>query len=316
MNSTDLRQRLDAYLKLRKQLGFHIQAEESYLADFVRYLEQHWPGARQTAQLAVEWACSAGSRGPASQARRLSFARRFLMHLRASLPEITIPGPHLLAGPRRSAPHIYSTAELQSLLKAARALGPPGSLRPLTYATLIGLLASCGLRASEALRLRVGDVVLAAAPAHLCVRQTKFRKSRLVPLHQTTVEAMRNYAVARARLSKPDSSACFFISEKKTPLNYHTVARTFVALAHQVGIREPQSKWGASLHDLRHTFAVRRMEAWYRQGVDVQAQLPELAVYLGHVRPEDTYWYLTATAELLSLAAERFERYHQAGGAL
>jgi integrase/recombinase XerD len=313
MTVAEIRHRLDSYLELRKTLGFKILAEERYLNDFVRHLDGRLSDPLQMAQLAVDWSCSTGKRGPATQARCLSFTRRFLMHLQASFPEITIPGANLLAGSIRSTPHIFSASEIRVLLQAARSLKSSGSLRPITYFTLIGLVASCGLRANEAIQLRIGDVVLDSAPPRLYVNQTKFRKSRLVPLHPTTAEIIRHYAAERRRFGGNGSADFFFVSEKGTQLNYRTVARTFVTLARQTGIRAPQGERGASLHDLRHTFAVNRIIAWYQQRVDVQSRLPELSVYMGHVIPEHTYWYLTATPELLSLAAERFERHHEAG---
>jgi integrase len=186
-------------------------------------------------------------------------------------------------------------------------------LRPHTYLTLIGLLASCGLRPSEAIRLRVADVDLAATPPHLRILKTKFRKSRLVPLHATTASALSAYVHQRRQLGYAEQCDHFFVSESRHALNYHVVWRTFVALARKAGIRGGAGERGVSLHDLRHTFAVRRLITWYREGVDVHARLPELSVYLGHVRPEGTYWYLSAAPELLSVAAERFEAYTSKG---
>jgi integrase/recombinase XerD len=312
MNISDLQHRLDSYLDLRSKLGFNMPCEPTLLRNFVRYLDGRQSSALHTPQTAVDWACSAGGSG--SHVRRLSIVRGFLTHLRASFPDIAIPARHLVPAPTRSTPHIYSETEIQTLLGGARSLKPRGSLRSLTYFTLIGLLASCGLRISEAIRLRTVDVILDSATCRLYIRQTKFRKSRLVPVHYTTAEAMHNYAVERGRLGYDSSCDFFFISERKTQLNYHVVIRTFIELARNAGIRGPKGEAGPRLHDLRHTFAVRRMVTWYQEGVDVQSRLPELSVYLGHVKPETTYWYLTATPELLSMAAARFERYHEAGG--
>jgi integrase len=292
-----------------------MRAEERLLRQFLVFVEAGGSSGPLRAQVALEWACSTAPRcGPGGQARRLSVARGFLSHLRAAVPETEVPGPGLLPGGLRPLAHIYSEPEVLALIAAARQLGPLGSLRPHTVETLIGLVASSGLRAGEAMRLRLADVDLKAAPPRLHVLQTKFRKSRLVPIHPSTADALCAYDEKRRSLGYDGLCDSFFVSERAGPLNYHVVARTFVALARRLGIRGPLGHHGASLHALRHTFVVRRVTAWYREGVDVQARMPELSVYLGHVRPAETYWYLTATPELLSAAADRFETYASSGG--
>jgi integrase len=302
--------RLARYLALRRALGFAMRAEERLLRDFVAFIDTHGFGDPLAAMVAVDWAqTTAAHCGPAGQARRLSVARGFLAHVRAAVPETAVPAHGLLARARRRRPYLFTDAEMTALLQAASALGPRDALRPYTVATLIGLLASCGLRAGEALRLRLADVDLTAEPPCLHVRLTKFRKSRLVPLHSSTVTALRTYAAHRARLGYDDLCEHFFVSERPGPLNYHVIARTFVALVRRLGLRGPAGNRGASLHALRHTFAVNRLLTWYRTGLDVRARLPELAVYLGHVRPQDTYWYLSATPDLLRTAGDRFEQH-------
>jgi integrase len=240
--------------------------------------------------------------------------RGFLTHLHAAVPEVEVPGHGLLARNRRPSPYIYSAHEIETLIAAARALGPRRALRPFTYSTLIGLLASTGLRIGEAVRLRIEDVRLDEHPPSLLVQETKFHKSRLVPLHPTTADALRAYAHERRRLGYDGLADTFFVSEYPGPMHTPRARNTFVALVRRVGLRPPAGP-GPRLQDLRHTFAVRRLLAWYREGADVRARLPELSVYLGHVRPEDTYWYLTATPELLSIAAERFDSYANETGA-
>ncbi len=316
MNFSELPDRLERYLALRRAIGFQMHAEERLLRDFVAFVEAHGSPGPVRAQTVVDWACSTAERcGPGGQARRLSVARGFLSHLRAAVPETEVPGPGLLAGRKRPLPYVFSEVEIQSVIDAARQLGPPGSLRPHTVATLIGLMASSGLRAGEAMRLRLTDVDLEADPARLQVLETKFRKSRLVPIHPSTADALRAYAQERHRLGYDRLCDFFFVSERAGPLHYRVVARTFVALARRLGMRGPRGHHAVRLHALRHSFAVRRMTAWYREGVDVHARLPELSIYLGHARPSDTYWYLTATPELLAGAADRFEIYAGTGGA-
>lgn len=301
---------LDGYLALRRAVGFSMRPEERLLRDFVRYLDQRASDPGSVAQIAVAWATTQAVRGGThSQSRRLSVARRFLTAARATNPAIDVPGTALLRTPRRPTPHIYTPREVTALIDTARTLGPRDALRPHTVATVIGLLASSGLRASEAIALTLSDIDLHARPPRVLVRQTKFRKSRLVPLHPTVADALRAYADARERLGYDHLCEAFFVSERGTRLNYHVLARTFVGLARRLGLRGPIGAGGASLHHLRHTFAVERLAAWSRAGGQVRHQLPALAVYLGHARPQDTYWYLTAAPQVLEPAAQRFETY-------
>jgi integrase/recombinase XerD len=312
VSGSDLRSRALRYVALRREMGFQSRATERLLLDFVAFAETRGQTEAPTTQLAVDWACSPAG-GRRDGARRLSVLRGFLAHVRASLPQTQVPAVGLLRGPRRPAPHIFSDEEMTALLRAARSLGPAGALRPYTYVTLIGLLASCGLRIGEAVGLRVGDVRLEATPPHLLISESKFRKSRLVMLHPSAVTALREYVRHREHLGYSRACGAFFVSEKPGPLPAGSARRTFARIARCAGVR-PATGRGAHLHDLRHTFAVRRLLLWCRAGVDVRARLPELSVYLGHVRPADTYWYLTATPELLATAASRFEDFVGAGG--
>ena len=240
--------------------------------------------------------------------------RGFLSHLRAAVPETEVPGPGVLTPIQRPTPYLYSPDEIDVLLKAASQLGPKQSLRPHIYVTLIGLLASSGLRVGEALRLKIEQVRLDANPPHLQILQTKFRKSRIVPLHPTTAEKMFLYAGERKRLRYDALSDAFFVSEQGGHLSYRACRETFVGLVRHVGIQKHPSGGPPGMHALRHRFAVSRMVEWYRAGMSVKALLPNLAVYLGHVQPAHTYWYLTATPELLGAAAESFQQYAGQGG--
>lgn len=224
-------------------------------------------------------------------------------------PEIQVPERGLLRGSVRPKPHIYSEREIQTLLTAAKSLKPENSLRPHTIETLIGLLVSTGLRAGEAIRLRDEDVVTDREPPRIYVLQTKFRKSRIVPVHPSTAKALRRYRQRRGSLSRRGAFNPFFVSLRGTALARRTISGIFLGLARKVGLHGPTGTRGPSLHSLRHTFAVNRLLAWYRSGRDVQSYIPNLAVYLGHVRPEETYWYLTATPELLRAAADLFETF-------
>ena len=306
MSPVPWRERCVAYVALRRALGFTMRPEERVLCEVVEVLERAPTSVGQGSTI-VTWAARTG--GPGTQARRLSIARQFLTYVRALDDGVTVPGPGLLPRVRRSPPRLLSAADIRRLMAAARQLGPHETLRPSTVATYIGLLASTGLRAHEAIRLTVEDVALAATPPRLTIRQTKFRKSRLVPLHATTAAALRTYAAQRGALGYDGLCDAFFVSERGAPVHYHVIARTFVSLARRLGLRGPAGERGVSLHHLRHSFAVARLAAWAQAGADVRAQIPALAVYLGHARPQDTYWYLTAAPEVLQPAADRFEAF-------
>lgn len=309
-----LRGRLEDYLSLRRALGFGMRNEERLLRDFILFVEARGEEGCLRAETAVIWACSTADRcGPGCQARRLSIVRGFLTFLQAEAPETGVPSPGVLKRPLRATPHIYSEGEVNAVLAAARRLGPAGSLWSVTFTTLIGLLLSTGLRVGEALRLQVTDVQVDEDPPRLVVTQTKFRKSRLVPLHSSAAEVLRGYAKRTRHIDHDRRCHAFFVSARSRPLHYHTVSRTFLSLSRRIGLRDPAKQKRPTLHSFRHTFAVRRLLAWYHEGADIHARLPELSVYLGHVRPHETYWYLTATPELLRLASDRFEAYAEKG---
>jgi integrase len=308
MTGADLENHLERYLELRRALGFEMRVEGRLLRDFPTFLQGRTLAEPLIAPAAVAWASSRG--GSKYQAGRLSMARCFLAHLRAHLPGIQVPATAMIPSGVRSTPHIYSAAQIAALMREARALKPAGSLRPHTCATLIGLLASCGLRPGEAVRLRDADVEMEATPPRLVIRETKFRKSRLVPVDSSTADALRSYASTRKRLGYDNLSQTFLVSESGAPLAYSTVGATFLNIARRLGIHGmARSHGGPNLRCLRHTFAVRRLLDWYSQGMDGNKLLPQLSVYLGQAKPQNTYWYRTATPELLGKAGSRFESY-------
>jgi integrase/recombinase XerD len=314
MTAAELNARLDCYLAVRSALGFRLQAERTLLRSFIQFLESKGELHPIRAQMAVEWAYSSSkTRGGAGPAARLSMARQFLLHLRATVPETEIPDRGLITYVRRPKPYLFSEEEIERLMASALMCGPADSLRPHTLATVIGALAATGLRVGEAIRLKENDVKLDERPPHLIIRETKFHKSRIVPLHATVAEILRRYADERRRLHYHALSEAFFVSETGRHLNHNTLWRWFARLTQKLGMW-PSAGRRPCLHCMRHSFAVRRMLAWYREGEDVQALLPTLSVYLGHVRPQESYWYLAATPELLGAAAERFRVYATSSG--
>jgi integrase len=287
-----------------------MRAECTLLVDFVRFITERGVMNPIRAQAALDWATdTTGQRGVAGTATRLTMARRFLLHLRASYPDTEIPACNLVASAHRPTPYLFTEAEVTRLIEASRQVGPRGSLRPHTLATLITLLDSTGLRVGEAVHLSIGDVVLVAAPPRVLVRDTKFGKSRLVPLHATTATMLAQYVAERKRLAYDGLSDAFFVSERGTALHVSSLGRWFGQLVLRLGLWPEKGKRWPCLRSFRHTFAVRRLRTWYEEGANITTLLPHLSVYLGHVSPEETYWYLTATPELLRTAADRFRSY-------
>lgn len=314
MHTDFLDTQLAAYLSLREALGFHMRAEKLLLPEFVAFLHAQGISGPIRARLALEWACQASAhRGPGGAARRLSIARGFLRYLQASAPDTEVPDSGLLPSPRRPKPYLFTPTQLTALFEAAQVSRPRRSLRPHTLSTLIGLLASTGLRVGEAIRLQGGDVKLDLGPPQLHILETKFHKSRIVPLHPSTAERLHHYAERRAHLHYDALSDAFFVSERGQPLPHHALHYWFTRLCRHLAIASTHGERGPCLMSFRHTFAVTCMRRWYEQGQDVQALLPHLSVYLGHIRPQESYWYLTAVPELLNAAAQRFQTYMMGG---
>jgi integrase len=232
--------------------------------------------------------------------------RRFAQYCSAIEPRTEIPAPQLLSGhyPRRP-PYLYSAEEIDRLLQAARRLPSPTGLRAATYETYLGLLAITGMRMSEAILLDREDVDLSLGVVH--VRRAKLGKSRLIPIHPSTREALERYQSLRDRIRPGPQTSSFLLAETGARLGEFSVRATFIKLSHQIGLRGPGDRRGPRLHDFRHRFAVQTLLSWYRSGVDAERCLPQLATYLGHVHVHDTYWYLTAVPELLHWASLRLE---------
>jgi integrase/recombinase XerD len=289
------------YLELRRAQGFKLAKEGRLLPDFAAFAEAAGAGT-VTIDLAVRWAVRPDGTSPVWAAQRLSMVRGFARYLQTVDPAAQVPPAGLLpARTRRVTPCIYSDADIAALMAAAGTLRNP--LKAATFATLIGLLAVTGMRGSEAMRL--DDQDLDAAAGLLTIRATKFRKSRQLPLHPTTLQALAGYQVLRDRLCP--APACLLVSTTGARLCHETVQPVFRLLLGQAGIGQGRPAPRATLHGLRHTFAVKTLLGWYQDGQDVQARMPVLSAYLGHAGPAATYWYLTATPELLALAAGRLE---------
>jgi integrase/recombinase XerD len=303
---TALSQAVEDYLTVRRTLGHKLVVHGTLLPDFVSYLEA--AGASTiTTELAVAWATQPTDTTPVWWGRRLAAVRGFARHLKAFDPDTEIPSPDLLPYRcRRVSPYLYSDADIAALMAAARALRSP--LRAATYETLIGLIATTGMRSGEAVRLDRDDIDWDQGV--LTVWHSKLHHSRALPVHDSTLDALARYARIRDQYVPRPKAPSFFVSTVGTRLSNED-DKTFRGLVRHVGLvsssgRQPR------LHDLRHTFAVRALLGWYRAGVDVEAHMPLLSTYLGHSAPENTFWYLSAVPELLVLASERLERGGQA----
>ena len=302
---TTIRQHAEAYLAMRRRLGFKLTTFGQKLMSFVGYLERTDAPVLTTA-VAVAWAMDTPrSTDQVHWSRRLMVVRVFARHLQVLEPATEVPPDDILPHHyRRIPPHLFTPAELAALLGATDQLHPV--FRAHTYRTVIGLLAVTGLRTGEACHLDRTDVDL--VDGVLTVRDTKFGKSRQVPLHASTVDALRAYAGYRDRQHPAPRTPAFLVSTRGTRLDAHNLPHTFAHLLHTAGIHAPAGARRPRLHDLRHTFATATLLHWYQQGADVQARLPLLTTYLGHADPKSTYWYLSGAPELLALAAARVER--------
>lgn len=304
MTTTSWHDLVEEYLGFRRGLGFALETPAWALRDFGRYADRVGHKGPLTTDLAVQWARASRSTDPAQAARRLSTVRQFARHRAVLDPTTEIPPPGLLGRPgRRKQPHIYSEAEVAALLREARLLPPHGGLRPRTYVTFFCLLLATGLRLSEACRLATGDIDLTNGV--LTVRKSKFRKSRLIPLHSSATRALTRYATYR----RPPRAGSFFRTERSPALTRAAVEKTFSRLRQRLGWTAEGRAQRPRIHDMRHTFAVRRLLRWYEDGADVDGKILALATYLGHAKVSDTYWYLSAVPELLAMTAQRFERF-------
>lgn len=298
-----LRRDLDGYLVIRRALGFKLERAGLLLADFVAHLEAN-EADTITTDAALVWATLPPNGASNWWAQRLSVVRGFARHLHAIDPTHEVPPPGLLPGrSHRATPYLYADRDIAALMAAARGVRSP--LRAATFETLVGLLAVTGLRIGEALRLDRDDVDL--VDGVLRIRLSKFGKSREVPLHPSTVDALAAYTRERDRLCRRPVDRAFFVSTAGTRLLYCNAHLAWLDLVRRAGLQRRSAACRPRPHDLRHSFAVRTLLGWYPDGADVHARLPLLSTYLGHVHPGNTYWYLSAAPELLTLVVARLD---------
>jgi integrase len=305
---TDLRSTLERYVNMRQGLGYKFQRQSQRLAEFVSFMEKR-KAVTITTKLAVEWATLPPGRN-ASWVLRLTAVRGFARHVASLNPKTEVPPPGILPPLKRPKPYVYSDAEINALLAAALALPPADGLRRWTYHCFFGLLAVTGLRLSEAVGLQRDEVDLDAGV--LTVRQSKFGKSRLVPLHPTVRAVLRSYCERRDAHLGSQCGPHFFVAESGGRLPQPSIRRVFIQLSREIGLRRPGDRTGPRVHDFRHRFAIRTLVGWYREGTDVEKKLPALSTYLGHTCVRDTYWYLSACPGLMQEAVRRLDQQWRA----
>lgn len=294
------------YLRLRRALGYRLEREGMLLPKFAAFLDAR-RSPHITTALALAWATQPVDATPYWTAKRLTMVRGLASYVSALDPRTEVPPADLVPYRKiRPQPYLYTDADVRALLQACAHLRGP--LKRATYTTVFGLLAVTGMRVGEAIGLDRSDVD--PREQRLIIRHAKFNKSREVPLHATTVGALQAYARTRDRRLRRPHSPSFFLSQTGRRLLVQNVWETFARLRRVAGLAsQPRAP---RIHDLRHSFATHTLLHWYREGVDVERRMPLLSTYLGHVRPSMTYWYLTATPELLEHAARRVDR--QEGG--
>jgi integrase len=306
--------RIEQYLAERRRLGFELSHMGQALGRFARYVKARGHRGPLTVELMAAWArqVKGGQADRVAAARALRMLRPFMRWLQQFDPSTEVPDEATFGSlPGRLAPHIFNDEEIAALLKAAAQIGPARSLRGAVMQTLFALIACTGLRISEALALTDADVDLKAGV--LTIRRSKFGKSRFVPLHPSAVAALESYRAKRARYVPADSEQPFFIGTRGRLLGRaigdRQAHRIFEQLRRQLGWAPRGGHAAPRIHDLRHSFAVRRLMRWHEQGADVDQHMLALSTYLGHAKISNTYWYLTGVPELMRLVGKRFESF-------
>lgn len=300
---------VEDYLGVRRSLGFALRDQDRLLGGFVAYLDSLGLDVITT-EAALAWAVQPVGADPSWHAKRLGYVRRFAVYLHALDDRHEVPPRDLLANqPRRVRPYVYTDDEIGALMAAARVLAP--RLRAATFETVIGLMTVSGMRPGEVLRLDRSNVDLVTGL--VSVLDSKFHHSRELPLHPSAVAALADYSRLRDKLCANPGGPSFFVSLTGARVRHGELNATFVRLVRAAGLEPPPDGGRRPRpHDFRHRFAVHTVHDWYRAGVDAQARLAWLSTYLGHVEPAGTYWYLSATPELLALAARRVEQHRDA----
>jgi integrase len=303
----NLQKTLMDYLAMRRSLGFKLISEGKVLRTFVSFMEEHEQDI-VTTKFALAWAKLPTTTMPARWTRRLSAVRSFARYCKAIAPKTEVPPDGLLpCNYRRPPPYLFMDKDIQQLLQASQHISLNGQFIGQTLYCLFGLLSVTGLRIGEALSLQIEDVDLNAGI--LTVRNTKFGKSRLIPLHHTTISVLSEYLLQREVFLGGHKILYWFVNKLKKQLTYSCVRYHFIKLLQSITIDCHVGKRRPHIHDLRHYFARSVLLNWYRDGLDIERSLPTLSTYLGHVETRDTYWYLSACPELMGTVQGRLEQH-------
>lgn len=301
-----LRKGIEDYVAMKRVMGFSFGQQESCLLRFCGFLEvANEPHI--TTDLAKKWALGTDKEPTYIHAKKLAAIRPFAMHWQTIEANTEVWAEDTWdIRYKRVAPYIYTQKEITAILDACLKLELDDTIRPLMFHTLFGLIASCGLRLSEALKLKIDDVDFKLGP--LTIRKTKFNKIRIIPVHVNTIKALKKYWDLRQKLHPNSKIPEFFISHYDRAIKSNMAEWTFDKVAVTAGVRK-ESRRGARIHDFRHTFIMRTIEGWYREGKNIEELLPILSTYVGHANPGSTYWYMTLTPELMEFAKDKLDTY-------
>ncbi len=297
-----LKKQVEMYIDHCHRLGY-TDGNTTGLKEFIAFVDQKGHVGPLTITLAMEWATASKTNRRSAWARRLGLLHRFAKYCKAIEPKTEIPPSGIYGSTlHRPTPHIYTSDEIHHLMMATKLMQSTNGLKPIVFKYLIGLLASTGLRISEAIKLTDNDVDLINGV--LTINESKARKSRYIPLHPTTINALKEYVLLRNTFFNIKPSNFFFINDKGNSLSIISIDRDYRWLREKVGLKN-----NPRLYDLRHTFACNRLLKWYEEEKNIDEMIVYLSTYLGHGSTIDTYWYLTATPELFSIVTKRFEKF-------
>jgi integrase/recombinase XerD len=292
------------YINVRRSLGYKLKEQERYLKEFIKFLKKK-DYQYITVKIATEWATLPHDAKLATWSQRLSIVRLFARYRIAEDPRTEIPPSYLLSQqPNRVTPYIYSEQEIQQLLKACQLL-PSKGLRRHTYFIFFGLIAVTGCRINELISLNRND--FDDKNGWIIIRNSKCDKSRLLPLHQTTIQQLKKYAKIRDQFPVHDVNA-FFLSDRGIRITEWSTRYAFIQISKKIGLRDMFDSYGPRIHDIRHRFAILTLLNWYREGANINKKIILLSTYLGHKKPTDTYWYITGIPELLAQATAKLEK--------
>lgn len=303
------------YISERRQLGYKLTSEAPCILNFARYSQEREASQPLTTKLAVEWASLAPSGSAIAIARRFGMLRPFSQYLHQhGFTQLVLPTHYLGPTHRRLPPYIYSALEIKLLMTAASNLIPIDGLRPHTIRALIGLLISTGIRPGEAVRLQCNEVDLHENV--LTISNSKGWYQRIVPISTSTASELSKYRLRRIQANPINSTGAFFEFDNQQALNIRSAEHALKVLREVTGITNTLNGRLPRLYDFRHTFVCQRVLAWYKNDVDINTKVTQLSRYLGHKKVSDTYWYITAIPELMSIAADKFAKYSNEGGVL